>query len=125
MHAKRVTIMPKDIQLARSIRGNQGVGNLDSSGNEQQETKGMEETESVAPPPPIIESESFMPQSADTPHQFPATDVPDLVSEPSRKQLPPRLTRGIPKPTYEPKLSSKVKYPMNHYVSNHRLSESN
>jgi hypothetical protein len=47
------------------------------------------------------------------------------VSEPSRKQLPPCHTRGIPKPTYEPELSSKVKYPMSHYVSNHRLSESN
>ena len=45
--------------------------------------------------------------------------------EPPRKQLPPRQTRGIPKPKNEPELSSKVKYPMSHYVSNHRLSESN
>ena len=34
-------------------------------------------------------------------------------------------TRGIPRPTYEPTLSSKVKYPMNNFVSYHRLSESN
>ncbi|KAA8548046.1 hypothetical protein F0562_004693 [Nyssa sinensis] len=40
---------------------NQGVGNLDSSGNEHQETKGMEEMESVAPPPPLIKSESLVP----------------------------------------------------------------
>lgn len=52
-------------------------------------------------------------------------DVLDLESERIRKQLPPRSTRGIPKPTYEPELSRKVKYPMSHYVSNHRLSESN
>ncbi|XP_031265646.1 uncharacterized protein LOC116124075 isoform X1 [Pistacia vera] len=57
-------------------------------------------------------------------------NVPDLESEaiesePIRKQLPPRSTRGIPKPTYEPQLSSKVKYPMSHYVSNHCLSKSN
>ena len=47
------------------------------------------------------------------------------MSEPPRKQLPPHQTRGIPIPTYEPELSSKVKYPISHYVSNHRLSESN
>ena len=52
-------------------------------------------------------------------------DVPNTVLEPIQKQLPQRLTRGIPTPTYKPQLSSKVRYPMSHYVSNHRLSESN
>ena len=47
------------------------------------------------------------------------------MSEPPRKQLQQRQTRGIPKPTYEPELSSKVKYLMSHYVSKHRLFESN
>ncbi|RVW49292.1 Retrovirus-related Pol polyprotein from transposon RE2 [Vitis vinifera] len=46
---------------------------------------------------------------------------PDLFM----KRLPHRHNRGIPKPTYEPELSTKVKYPMSYYVSNHRLSESN
>ncbi|KAA8529893.1 hypothetical protein F0562_034503 [Nyssa sinensis] len=87
--------------------GNQGVGNLDSSGDEHQEIEGVEETESVAPPLPLIEYEFLIPQIADTPNQFPTTDVLDIVSEPivsepSRKQLPLRLIRGIPKPTYEP-----------------------
>ncbi|RVW22589.1 Retrovirus-related Pol polyprotein from transposon RE2 [Vitis vinifera] len=41
------------------------------------------------------------------------------------KRLPHRHNRGIPKPTYEPELSTKVKYLMSNYVSNHRLSESN
>ena len=41
------------------------------------------------------------------------------------KRLPHRHNRGIPKPTYEPELSTKVKYPMSNYVSNHRLSELN
>lgn len=40
-------------------------------------------------------------------------------------QLPERLNRGIPKTRYEPEISSKVKYPMSHYVSNHNMSESN
>ena len=59
------------------------------------------------------------------PNQSSAVDVLDVVSEPFLKQLPQRHTRGIPKPTYEPGLSSKIKYPMSHYVSNYRLSESN
>ena len=70
-------------------------------------------------------SESLAPQATDIPNQSPAEDGPAVVSEPLRKQLPLCQTRGIPKPTYEPKLFSKVKYLMGHYVSNHRFSESN
>ena len=41
------------------------------------------------------------------------------------KGLPHCHNKGIPKTTYKPKLSSTVRYPMNNYVSNHHLSESN
>ena len=41
------------------------------------------------------------------------------------KRLPHRRNRGIPKPTYELELSTKVKYHMSNYVSNHRFSKSN
>ncbi|WKA13210.1 hypothetical protein VitviT2T_030537 [Vitis vinifera] len=51
--------------------------------------------------------------------------VLNLEHDPFMKWLPHRHNRGIPKPTYEPELSTKVKYPMSNYVSNHRLSESN
>lgn len=88
---------------------------LDKSGDEHSETE-------------ILDPHSFefqVPHVTDMPNQSFADDVPDLESEPSRKQLPPRCTRGIPKPTYEPELSSKIKYPMSCYMSNHRLSESN
>ncbi|RVX18371.1 Retrovirus-related Pol polyprotein from transposon TNT 1-94 [Vitis vinifera] len=51
--------------------------------------------------------------------------VLNLEPEPFMKRLPHRHNRGIPKPTYEPELSTKVKYLMSNYVSNHRLSESN
>ena len=44
---------------------------------------------------------------------------------PFMKQLSHRHNKGIPKPTYEPELSIKVKYSMSNYVSNHRWSESN
>jgi hypothetical protein len=47
-----------------------------------------------------------------------------LITEPV-KTLLQHQTRGIPKPTYEPELSSRVKYPMSYYMSNHRLIESN
>ncbi|WJZ86739.1 hypothetical protein VitviT2T_006171 [Vitis vinifera] len=51
--------------------------------------------------------------------------VLNLEPDPFMKRLPHRHNRGIPKPTYEPELSTKVKYHMSNYVSNHRLSESN
>ena len=105
--------------------GNENAGeldlsgiNLDHSGDERDEDL---ENEVVDQPP----SESLAPQATDTPNKSPAEDGPTVMSEPLRKQLPSRQTRGIPKPTYEPELSSKVKYPMSHYVSNHRLSKSN
>ena len=61
------------------------------------------------------------PSESLTPQQSLTKDV----LEPSRKQLPQCLTKGIPKSTYELELSSKVKYPMSHYVSNHYFSKSN
>ncbi|KAH9802834.1 retrovirus-related pol polyprotein from transposon RE1 [Citrus sinensis] len=56
-------------------------------------------------------------------NQSSAEDVP--TTSPIRRILPQCQNRGIPKPTYEPDFSSRVKYPMSHFVSNHRLSESN
>ena len=109
----------------RSELGNENAGeldlsciNLDHSGDERDRDLDNE----VVDQPPF---ESLAPQATDTPNQSPAEDGPAVVSEPPRKQLPPCQNRGIPKPTYEPELSSKVKYPMSHYVSNDRLSESN
>ena len=66
-----------------------------------------------------IQNESY----EEIPNQSSAEDVPTTSS--IRRILPQRQNRGIPKPTYEPDFSSRVKYPMSHFVSNHRLSESN
>lgn len=41
------------------------------------------------------------------------------------RQLPSRSTRGIPKLTYEPQLTRKVRYLMNHYMFVNRLSKTN
>lgn len=70
-------------------------------------------------------NEEAPPEEIVVPNQSLVEDALDLVSEPSRKQLPPRQNRGIPKSSYEPEISSKARYPLNHYVSNHRFSESN
>lgn len=61
----------------------------------------------------------------DTSIQSVPEDIRYTEAETSRRQLPQRLTRGVPKPTYEPQLSSKVKYLINHYMSTHRLSQKN
>ncbi|RVW42190.1 Retrovirus-related Pol polyprotein from transposon RE1 [Vitis vinifera] len=41
--------------------------------------------------------------------------VLNLELDPFMKRLPHRHNKGIPKPTYEPELSTKVKYPMSNY----------
>lgn len=115
---------------------NQEVGELDLSvinvdqsgdwsGDGHLETKDVTETRDLAETPPQFETESFIPQSTDAQNQSIVEDVPKIGSEPFIKQLPPCHTRGIPKPTYVPELSSKVKYAMSHYVSNHHMSKSN
>ncbi|RVW59877.1 Retrovirus-related Pol polyprotein from transposon TNT 1-94 [Vitis vinifera] len=64
--------------------------------------------------------------STEIPNQSSSAEgVLNLEPDPFMKRLPHRHNRGIPKPTYEPELSTKVKYPMSNYVSNHCLSESN
>jgi hypothetical protein len=59
----------------------------------------------------------------------PADSMPEShensESEPHLKVLPNRVTRGKPKVRYEPVLNSESKYPINNYVSYHRLSKEN
>ncbi|KAL2525660.1 Retrovirus-related Pol polyprotein from transposon TNT 1-94 [Abeliophyllum distichum] len=81
---------------------------LDISGNEHPENQGTSEVEFQSLPSNIL-------------NQSLVEDIP----ESSKKQLPQCLTRCILKPTYEPELSSKVRYLMNHYVSTHQLSKIN
>ena len=69
--------------------------NLDHSGDERDEDLKNE----VVDQPPF---ESLTPQATDTPNQSPVEDGSAVMSEPLRKQLPLRQTRGIPKPTYKP-----------------------
>ncbi|BFG36682.1 hypothetical protein CerSpe_229560 [Prunus speciosa] len=47
-----------------------------------------------------------------------------LSSDVSNYSLPPRTTRGKPKVQYSPDIHVKSKYPINHYMSTHRLSKS-
>ncbi|WJZ82822.1 hypothetical protein VitviT2T_002547 [Vitis vinifera] len=114
---------------------NQEAGELDMSGttlepssNDHPEAEEVIEERrgnTVEPSPP---SEQFGSKDSFTemPNQSSSTEgVLNLEPNPFMKRLPHRHNRGIPKPTYEPELSTKVKYPMGNYVFNHRLSESN
>ncbi|CAL8993466.1 unnamed protein product, partial [Prunus brigantina] len=47
-----------------------------------------------------------------------------LSNDVSTYPLHPRTTRGKPKVQYSPDIHAKSKYPINHYVSTHRLSKS-
>ena len=76
----------------------------------------------------IVPSEQFGSKDAfiEIPIQSSSVEgVLNLEPDPFMKRLPHHHNRGVPKPTYEPELSTKVKYPMSNYVSNHHLSESN
>ena len=48
----------------------------------------------------------------------------DLSSSNVESRYPIRINRGIPKRQYDPDLCSKTKYPINNYISSHRLSRS-
>ncbi|XLR66650.1 hypothetical protein S83_017322, partial [Arachis hypogaea] len=54
-----------------------------------------------------LASESLEPQEANTPNNHLLAEDAHDMAKPSRKQLPPRHNRGIPKPTYELEISSK------------------
>ena len=114
---------------------NQEVAELDMSGttlepssNDHPETEEVikqRKDSTIEPSPP---SKQFGSEDVFTkiPNQSSFVEgVLNLKPDPFMKRLPHRPNRGIPKPTYEPKLSTKVKYPMSNYVFNHRLSESN
>ncbi|KAJ8636976.1 hypothetical protein MRB53_011243 [Persea americana] len=82
--------------------GNRDAGNFDTSDIDLAASCDEHpETEVVAPPLSKSLNEHpetevvAPPQATDTLNQFLSEDVPDLVSEPSKKQLPPRHTREI------------------------------
>ena len=85
---------------------------LEPSGDEHLEADEIiEEARDTINRPPTS-SEQFGSEDAfsDIPNQSSSTKgVLNLEFEPSRKQLPHHHTRGIPKLTYELKLSSKVR----------------
>ena len=122
----------KDDEYGQSELVNQEEVKLDMSGttlepssNDNSETEkvlkeGRDNTMEPSPP-----SEQFGSEDAFTeiPNQSSsAKGVLNLEPDPFMKWLPHRHNRGIPKPTYEPELSTKIKYLMSNYVSNHCLS---
>ncbi|KAL2466739.1 Uncharacterized protein Adt_42590 [Abeliophyllum distichum] len=111
---------------------NQDVGNMDLSGMTLNQS-GYEHliTEEVSDEHPIIEEVVLSPTQLETeflknmalsPVDISHQSLPEDVLEPHIRQLSQHHTKGIHKATYEPELSSKVKYLRNHYVSNQCLS---
>ena len=91
--------------------GNENAGELDLSGinlDHSCDERDEDLDNEVVDQPPF---ESLASQVTDTPNQSPAEEGPSVVSEPPRKQLPPRQTRGIPKPSYEPDFLVKLNIP--------------
>ncbi|RVW22534.1 Retrovirus-related Pol polyprotein from transposon RE1 [Vitis vinifera] len=101
---------------------------LEPSSNDHLETEEVIEEGrdgTIEPSPPF---EQFGSEDVFTkiPNQSSSVEgVLNLEPDPFMKRLPYRHNRGIPKPIYELELSTKFKYPMSNYVSNHRLSELN
>ncbi|RVW94721.1 Retrovirus-related Pol polyprotein from transposon TNT 1-94 [Vitis vinifera] len=122
----------KEDESGQSELVNQEAGELDMSGTTLEPSSNdhpkAEEVIKEGRDSIIEPSEQFGYEDAfiEIPNQsLSAQGVLNLELDPFMKQFPHRHNRGIPKPTYEPELSTKVKYPMSNYVSNHRLSKSN
>ena len=71
----------------------------------------------------VPQLQSSPPLDASSPHESPSTDETQVNLEPSLRILPNRITRGIPRVSYEPVLTSTPKYPINNYMCYHRLSK--
>lgn len=50
--------------------------------------------------------------------------VPIVTVENLAPRYPQRINKGVPKKQYEPDLKATTKYPINKYISDHRLSRS-
>ncbi|KAL5856502.1 hypothetical protein ACOSQ3_003960 [Xanthoceras sorbifolium] len=96
-----------------------GGMNLESTGSALPDTEEMieEGRDNMTQSSSLSEQHGSEEALADIPNQSSSIeDILNLEYKSSRKQLPHRHTRGILKPTYEPELSSRVRYPMSNYV---------
>uniref|UniRef100_A0A6N2MRA1 Integrase catalytic domain-containing protein n=1 Tax=Salix viminalis TaxID=40686 RepID=A0A6N2MRA1_SALVM len=79
-------------------------------------------------PTPLIKesTENVSPRSPQVtlnPNPNEINEIPVLKNNVTNR-YPQRLNRGVPKKQYEPDPKHKTKYPINNYISTHRLSES-
>ena len=91
------------------------------------------ETKSEAPPipselPPSTpltkESTQNVPPQVSMNPVFGESNETYVPAENTAPRYPQRLNRGVPKKQYEPDPEAKTKYPINNYVSSHRLTKS-
>ena len=75
--------------------------------------------------PPQVSMNPMFGESNET--YVPAENTSNETYVPAKNiapRYPQRLNRGVPKKQYEPDPEAKTKYPINNYVSSHRLTES-
>ena len=116
----------KEDESGQSELVNQEVGEPSSNDHLETEEVIEEGSDNTIEPSPPFEQFGSKNVFTEIPNQSSSIEgVINLEPNPFMKRLPHLHNRGIPKPTYEPELSTKVKYLMSNYVSNHRLSKSN
>ena len=104
--------------------GSEGPKLFDDKNQGQMEVQDQIEELSVphdVPTNQLSSPTNFMPESHSLADSLHESHV-NYEFKPRLKVLPNRVTRGKPKVSYEP-VNSKSKYPINNYVSYHRLSK--
>ena len=69
-------------------------------------------------------SSQSTPEAKNSPDVHSEVNSYPLVTPNTEPRYPSRINRGIPKRQYDPDLNTKAKYPINNFISTHRLSES-
>ena len=69
-------------------------------------------------------SSQSTPEDKESPDVHNEVNSSPLVTPNTEPRYPSRINKGIPKRQYDPDLNTKAKYPINNFISTHRLSES-
>ena len=69
-------------------------------------------------------SSQSTPEAKESPDVHSKVNSFSLNPPTTEPRYPSRINRGIPKKQYDPDIRTKAKYPINNFISTHRLSES-
>ncbi|KAL4555898.1 hypothetical protein LXL04_038530 [Taraxacum kok-saghyz] len=91
------------------------VDDLELAGNNEA-TSEQNQTNSTVPPADTEHTDNISEQNQ--------TDNPENMDNEPAPRYPVRSNRGVPKKQYQPNLNAKSRYPIDNYVSHHRLASS-